>query len=160
MGPGDLQDVLGDLRHEEHADLLVGLGRSDDAEVVTLLHRYPLANGNDTILAGMEKALLAANDSIGALLVLQRLAEAPTSAAPLVSLAMLYMAAHRPALAAAELTRAIAIDPQDTAAITGLGEAKLALGEKAEAIVLFRRALALDPNDSTARNDLGRIDRR
>src|ERR1700730_3742560 len=33
MGPGDLQDVLGDLRGEEHADLLVGLGRSDDAAV-------------------------------------------------------------------------------------------------------------------------------
>jgi len=33
MGPGDLQDVLGDLRAEEHADLLVGLGRSDDAAV-------------------------------------------------------------------------------------------------------------------------------
>ena len=33
MGPGDLQDVLGDLRQEEHADLLVGLGRSDDAAV-------------------------------------------------------------------------------------------------------------------------------
>jgi selenide,water dikinase len=33
MGPGDLQDVLGDLRHEEHPDLLVGLGRSDDAAV-------------------------------------------------------------------------------------------------------------------------------
>jgi selenide,water dikinase len=33
MGPGDLQDVLGDLRREEHADLLVGLGRSDDAAV-------------------------------------------------------------------------------------------------------------------------------
>lgn len=36
MGPGDLQDVLGDLRHEEHADLLVGLGRSDDAAVFRL----------------------------------------------------------------------------------------------------------------------------
>jgi len=33
MGPGDLQDVLGDLRREEHPDLLVGLGRSDDAAV-------------------------------------------------------------------------------------------------------------------------------
>ena len=33
MGPGDLQDVLGDLRHEEHADLLVGLAHSDDAAV-------------------------------------------------------------------------------------------------------------------------------
>jgi selenide,water dikinase len=33
MGPGDLQDVLGDLRQEKHADLLVGLGRSDDAAV-------------------------------------------------------------------------------------------------------------------------------
>jgi len=36
MGPGDLQDVLGDLRHEEHADLLVGLGKSDDAAVFRL----------------------------------------------------------------------------------------------------------------------------
>jgi selenide,water dikinase len=33
MGPGDLQDVLEGLQHEEHADLLVGLGRSDDAAV-------------------------------------------------------------------------------------------------------------------------------
>jgi selenide,water dikinase len=33
MGPGDLQDVLAGLRQEEHADLLVGLGRSDDAAV-------------------------------------------------------------------------------------------------------------------------------
>lgn len=33
MGPGDLQDVLGDLRRHEHPDLLVGLGRSDDAAV-------------------------------------------------------------------------------------------------------------------------------
>ena len=33
MGPGDLQAVLGDLRREEHPDLLVGLGRSDDAAV-------------------------------------------------------------------------------------------------------------------------------
>jgi len=36
MGPGDLQDVLGDLRDQEHADLLVGLGRSDDAAVYRL----------------------------------------------------------------------------------------------------------------------------
>ena len=33
MGPGDLQDVLGDLGRHEHPDLLVGLGRSDDAAV-------------------------------------------------------------------------------------------------------------------------------
>src|SRR3989442_14082298 len=33
MGPGDLQDVLSGLTQHEHADLLVGLGRSDDAAV-------------------------------------------------------------------------------------------------------------------------------
>jgi selenide,water dikinase len=33
MGPGDLQDVLAAFKHHEHADLLVGLGRSDDAAV-------------------------------------------------------------------------------------------------------------------------------
>jgi selenide,water dikinase len=33
MGPGDLQDVLGGLRGEGHPDLLVGLGRTDDAAV-------------------------------------------------------------------------------------------------------------------------------
>jgi hypothetical protein len=34
MGPGDLQDVLGGLRQEKHADLLVGLGKSDDAACI------------------------------------------------------------------------------------------------------------------------------
>src|SRR5262247_3415024 len=33
MGPGDLQDVLGRLETHTHADLLVGLGKSDDAAV-------------------------------------------------------------------------------------------------------------------------------
>ncbi len=33
MGPGDLQDVLGQLERHEHPDLLVGLGRRDDAAV-------------------------------------------------------------------------------------------------------------------------------
>ena len=33
MGPGDLQDVLGGLKQDTHADLLVGLGKSDDAAV-------------------------------------------------------------------------------------------------------------------------------
>ncbi len=33
MGPGDLQDVLGGLKGHTHPDLLVGLGKSDDAAV-------------------------------------------------------------------------------------------------------------------------------
>jgi len=33
MGPGDLQDVLGVLKEHDHQDLLVGLGKSDDAAV-------------------------------------------------------------------------------------------------------------------------------
>src|SRR3990170_4532477 len=33
MGPGDLQDVLGGLKQHTHPDLLVGLGKSDDAAV-------------------------------------------------------------------------------------------------------------------------------
>src|SRR5258708_4317603 len=33
MGPGDLQDVLGQLRAQTHPDLLVGLDKSDDAAV-------------------------------------------------------------------------------------------------------------------------------
>jgi selenide,water dikinase len=33
MGPGELQDVLKDLKHGDHPDLLVGLARSDDAAV-------------------------------------------------------------------------------------------------------------------------------
>jgi selenide, water dikinase len=36
MGPGDLQDVLAGLKGHTHADLLVGLGRSDDAAVYRL----------------------------------------------------------------------------------------------------------------------------
>src|SRR6266699_3621768 len=33
MGPGDLRDVLESLRDHAHPDLLVGLGKSDDAAV-------------------------------------------------------------------------------------------------------------------------------
>jgi len=33
MGPGDLQDVLSGLKEHTHPDLLVGLGKSDDAAV-------------------------------------------------------------------------------------------------------------------------------
>ncbi len=33
MGPGDLQDVLGGLKQYGHPDLLIGLGKSDDAAV-------------------------------------------------------------------------------------------------------------------------------
>jgi selenide,water dikinase len=33
MGPGDLQDVLAGLKDQGHPDLLVGLGKSDDAAV-------------------------------------------------------------------------------------------------------------------------------
>jgi selenide, water dikinase len=33
MGPGDLQDVLAGLKEQRHPDLLVGLGKSDDAAV-------------------------------------------------------------------------------------------------------------------------------
>jgi selenide,water dikinase len=33
MGPGDLQDVLSVLKEHDHRDLLVGLGKSDDAAV-------------------------------------------------------------------------------------------------------------------------------
>jgi selenide, water dikinase len=36
MGPGDLQDVLAGLKGQTHPDLLVGLGRSDDAAVYRL----------------------------------------------------------------------------------------------------------------------------
>ena len=36
MGPGDLQDVLGGLKEHRHPDLLVGLGKSDDAAVYRL----------------------------------------------------------------------------------------------------------------------------
>src|SRR5260370_14197832 len=34
MGPGDLQDVLGQLWAQTHPDLLVGLDKSDDAAVL------------------------------------------------------------------------------------------------------------------------------
>jgi selenide, water dikinase len=36
MGPGDLQDVLAALKRDGHPDLLVGLGKSDDAAVYRL----------------------------------------------------------------------------------------------------------------------------
>jgi selenide, water dikinase len=47
MGPGDLQDVLSDLRQHEHPDLLVGLGRSDDAAVYRITDEVAIVSTVD-----------------------------------------------------------------------------------------------------------------
>src|SRR5882672_7603549 len=66
MGPGDLRDVLESLRDHAHPDLLVGLGKSDDAAVYRMSDVY--AMGGEVLfalnLAGfpreMPKAVIAA----------------------------------------------------------------------------------------------------
>jgi selenide,water dikinase len=47
MGPGDLQDVLSGLAQHEHADLLVGLGRSDDAAVYRITDEVAIVSTVD-----------------------------------------------------------------------------------------------------------------
>jgi selenide,water dikinase len=47
MGPGDLQDVLGGLKQHEHADLLIGLGRSDDAAVYRITDEIAIVSTVD-----------------------------------------------------------------------------------------------------------------
>src|SRR5499427_10557750 len=47
MGPGDLQDVLSGITQHEHADLLVGLGRSDDAAVYRISNEVALVSTVD-----------------------------------------------------------------------------------------------------------------
>jgi len=47
MGPGDLQDVLSGLKRHEHADLLVGLGRSDDAAVYRITDEVAIVSTVD-----------------------------------------------------------------------------------------------------------------
>jgi len=47
MGPGDLQDVLSGLKQHEHADLLVGLGRSDDAAVYRITDEVAIVSTVD-----------------------------------------------------------------------------------------------------------------
>src|SRR5712664_4645702 len=47
MGPGDLQDVLSGLEQHEHADLLVGLGRSDDAAVYRITDEIAIVSTVD-----------------------------------------------------------------------------------------------------------------
>ena len=47
MGPGDLQDVLSGLKQHEHADLLVGLGRSDDAAVYRITDELAIVSTVD-----------------------------------------------------------------------------------------------------------------
>src|SRR5574341_1633607 len=47
MGPGDLQDVLSGLAQQEHADLLVGLGRSDDAAVYRITDEVAIVSTVD-----------------------------------------------------------------------------------------------------------------
>jgi selenide,water dikinase len=47
MGPGDLQDVLSGLKQHEPADLLVGLGRSDDAAVYRITDEVAIVSTVD-----------------------------------------------------------------------------------------------------------------
>jgi selenide,water dikinase len=47
MGPGDLQDVLSGLKQHEHADLIVGLGRSDDAAVYRITDELAIVSTVD-----------------------------------------------------------------------------------------------------------------
>ncbi len=47
MGPGDLQDVLSGLKQHEHADLLVGLGRRDDAAVYRITDEVAIVSTVD-----------------------------------------------------------------------------------------------------------------
>lgn len=47
MGPGDLQDVLSGLKQHEHADLLVGLARSDDAAVYRITDEVAIVSTVD-----------------------------------------------------------------------------------------------------------------
>src|ERR1700682_1327466 len=47
MGPGDLQDVLSGIKQHEHADLLVGLGRSDDAAVYRITDEVAIVSTVD-----------------------------------------------------------------------------------------------------------------
>jgi selenide, water dikinase len=47
MGPGDLQDVLRGFKQHEHPDLLVGLGRSDDAAVYRITDEVAIVSTVD-----------------------------------------------------------------------------------------------------------------
>src|ERR1700693_3535872 len=47
MGPGDLQDVLSAFKQHEHPDLLVGLGRSDDAAVYRITDEVAIVSTVD-----------------------------------------------------------------------------------------------------------------
>jgi selenide,water dikinase len=47
MGPGDLQDVLSGFKQHEHPDLLVGLGRSDDAAVYRITDEVAIVSTVD-----------------------------------------------------------------------------------------------------------------
>jgi len=47
MGPGDLQDVLSAFKQHEHANLLVGLGRSDDAAVYRITDEVAIVSTVD-----------------------------------------------------------------------------------------------------------------
>ena len=58
MGPGDLQDVLSGLTRHEHTDLLVGLGRSDDAAVYRITDELAIVN------SGLEDTMIVAYQDI------------------------------------------------------------------------------------------------
>ncbi len=87
------------------------MGRHEYGEAKEHLRLFPLASGNDTVLANLGAALVSNGDTTGAMLALERAVQEPSSVETLEEYGTLLLAVGRPAAAAADFERAVAMFP-------------------------------------------------
>jgi Flp pilus assembly protein TadD len=138
-------------RDSTYADALLrlvasDLHRGDTVEARHYLHQFPLAHGNDTVLAGMGRMLLLTGDTSGALVVFQRAVEAPGDVDDIVDLGKLFLAAHRPDDAVRELRVATAMTPTRNDLLVFLAGVLIDLHHPGDAAPYLERAVERSPN--------------
>ncbi|HEY3934033.1 MAG TPA: tetratricopeptide repeat protein [Gemmatimonadales bacterium] len=124
--------------------------RGNYAEARELLQHFPLEHDTGGVLTKLGSALLAHHDSIGALLVYQRLSESPGDVDPVVALGTLYLAGHHAVEATDAFRRAVAIAPARTDLAVFLSGLLLEQHRAAEAAGYLEGVIRRDPQSGIA----------
>jgi predicted O-linked N-acetylglucosamine transferase (SPINDLY family) len=96
----------------------------------------------------------AANDRVGALVMLEELLRQKPDHAPALRMFARLQLAANPVAAANAVHRIVVANPHDAEAMTLLGLALSAMGRADEAVRAFQTVVALRPNDGAAHSDL------
>lgn len=132
------------------------IGRGASPQVHDELRHFPLESGNDTVLANLGKVLFASGDTSGAIIVLARAAEQPSTVQTLENLGVLYLTTGRTIDAASTFQRAIAMDPSRTDMMAYLGGLFLDQGKAEQAVPYLEEVARRQPDDTMIHAKLAR----